>query len=255
MMIVQRCILDDHCISTHTQIVILTSRMSYHLPVWECLLRCFCVLLLAGIERGNNRKGSDITLKDGSIFKEKELHVVPSKQGTLMLLPLPSKNCFRILFPPTRGSGITAKDSGKLGKSYFDQILRERLGTQAAEVEFLNKFQSVFEVTHGVTDQTRCGRVFLAGDASHVHSPFGGQGMNYGMQDVLNLVWKLSWAERCLANYPRTTGEDGISKEASSTERDVAFNMILDSYHDERHSIGEELVKNVDFGTGIGIDM
>ena len=40
----------------------------------------------------------------------------------------------------------------------------------------------------------RFGRVFLAGDAAHVHSPAGGQGMNTGMQDAFNLGWKLALA-------------------------------------------------------------
>ena len=39
------------------------------------------------------------------------------------------------------------------------------------------------------------GRVFLAGDAAHVHSPAGGQGMNTGMQDAFNLAWKLALAD------------------------------------------------------------
>jgi 2-polyprenyl-6-methoxyphenol hydroxylase-like FAD-dependent oxidoreductase len=37
------------------------------------------------------------------------------------------------------------------------------------------------------------GRAFLCGDAAHVHSPAGGQGMNTGMQDAFNLAWKLAW--------------------------------------------------------------
>ncbi len=53
----------------------------------------------------------------------------------------------------------------------------------------------------------RHGRVFLAGDAAHVHSPAGGQGMNTGMQDAFNLAWKLAMVvqetcdERLLESY------------------------------------------------------
>jgi 2-polyprenyl-6-methoxyphenol hydroxylase-like FAD-dependent oxidoreductase len=60
----------------------------------------------------------------------------------------------------------------------------------------------------------RHGRVFLAGDAAHVHSPMGGQGMNTGIQDAANLAWKV----------------DAVL--------DGADDAVLDSYHDERHPIG-----------------
>ena len=64
----------------------------------------------------------------------------------------------------------------------------------------------------------RVGRVFLAGDAAHVHSPAGGQGMNTGLQDAANLSWKLVSA--------LTGGLD-----------------LLDSYHAERHPVGRRVAK------------
>jgi len=66
--------------------------------------------------------------------------------------------------------------------------------------------------------QYRHGRVFLAGDAAHVHSPMGGQGMNTGIQDAANLAWKIDAA---LAG---------------------AGDAVLDSYHDERHPIGRRVL-------------
>ncbi|GAA1976387.1 FAD-dependent monooxygenase [Kitasatospora viridis] len=68
----------------------------------------------------------------------------------------------------------------------------------------------------------RHGRVFLAGDAAHVHLPFGAQGMNTGMQDAFNLGWKLGAAVRGWA----PTG-------------------LLDSYHAERHLAGAVVLRNV----------
>jgi 2-polyprenyl-6-methoxyphenol hydroxylase-like FAD-dependent oxidoreductase len=53
-------------------------------------------------------------------------------------------------------------------------------------------WSSNFRVSHRVADHYRSGRVFLAGDAGHVHSPAGGQGMNTGIQDAINLAWKLA---------------------------------------------------------------
>lgn len=67
----------------------------------------------------------------------------------------------------------------------------------------------------------RVGRVFLAGDAAHVHSPAGGQGMNTGLQDAANLSWKLSAVVNGCA-----TGD------------------LLDSYHDERHPVGKEVLRS-----------
>ncbi|MDJ0409336.1 FAD-dependent oxidoreductase [Rhodococcoides fascians] len=66
----------------------------------------------------------------------------------------------------------------------------------------------------------RVGRVFLAGDAAHVHSPAGGQGMNTGIQDAMNLGWKLAAV---------LGGAD---------------QKILDTYHDERHPVGKLVLRS-----------
>jgi hypothetical protein len=69
----------------------------------------------------------------------------------------------------------------------------------------------------------RDGRVFLVGDAAHVHSPAGAQGMNTGIQDAYNLGWKLALVERGIADA-----------------------SLLDSYEAERHPIGVQLLKTTD---------
>ncbi|MFF8787620.1 FAD-dependent monooxygenase [Streptomyces sp. NPDC015125] len=71
-------------------------------------------------------------------------------------------------------------------------------------------------------EQYRHGRVFLAGDAAHVHLPLGAQGMNTGMQDALNLGWKLGAAVHGWA--PKN---------------------LLDTYHAERHPAGAAVLRNV----------
>ena len=53
-----------------------------------------------------------------------------------------------------------------------------------------------FHVTDRQAEHYRIGSVFLAGDASHIHSPVGGQGMNTGIQDAANLAWKLAAVAR-----------------------------------------------------------
>src|SRR5581483_11168925 len=64
------------------------------------------------------------------------------------------------------------------------------------------------------------GRIFLAGDSSHIHSPFGGQGMNTGIQDAYNLAWKLALVYR---------GRAPLS--------------LLDTYEKERRPIAEDVLK------------
>jgi hypothetical protein len=75
----------------------------------------------------------------------------------------------------------------------------------------------------------RSGRAFLSGDAAHVHSPGGGEGMNTGMQDVFNLAWKLALA------IHGTCGE-----------------ALLDTYSPERSGVGDEVLKNTSRLTAIG---
>ena len=67
----------------------------------------------------------------------------------------------------------------------------------------------------------RAGRVLLAGDAAHVHSPHGGQGLNVGVQDAVNLGWKL-------AQVVKGTSPEGL----------------LDTYHAERHPVGARVQHN-----------
>ncbi|HEX8614795.1 MAG TPA: FAD-dependent monooxygenase [Telluria sp.] len=71
----------------------------------------------------------------------------------------------------------------------------------------------------------RQGRIFLAGDAAHIHLPAGGQGMNVGMQDAMNLGWKLAGALRGRGDAAWLAG-------------------LLDSYEAERHPVGAALYRN-----------
>ncbi len=77
--------------------------------------------------------------------------------------------------------------------------------------------------------QYRDDRVFVAGDAAHIHSPVGGQGMNTGIQDAHNLAWKLAQVHRGLAR-----------------------SRLLDSYHDERHAVGQAVLRGTDAATRVG---
>lgn len=78
-----------------------------------------------------------------------------------------------------------------------------------------------FKVNERQVERYRHGRILLAGDAAHVHSPAGGQGMNTGMQDAQNLAWKL-------AVHLRDGGDDSL----------------IDTYHDERHPVGHQVIRD-----------
>ncbi|KAI8631785.1 hypothetical protein F5Y19DRAFT_376106 [Xylariaceae sp. FL1651] len=82
-----------------------------------------------------------------------------------------------------------------------------------------------FRLHHRGVNSYRDGRLLVAGDAAHIHSPAGGQGMNTGIQDAINLGWKLAAVLR---------GEKPDS--------------FLDSYNNERHAIGQHLLATTDRG-------
>lgn len=99
------------------------------------------------------------------------------------------------------------------------QALISRRGTDYGlhNVRWVRRFTDVTRQAERYRDR----RVLLAGDAAHVHSPAGGQGLNTGVQDAVNLGWKLA---QVLA---------GTSPEA-----------LLDSYHAERHPVGARVLHN-----------
>ena len=81
---------------------------------------------------------------------------------------------------------------------------------------------ATFTVNERMVDTYRAGRVFVAGDAAHVHSPAGGQGMNTGMQDAFNLAWKLALVEGGLA-------KPGLLDSYSAERSGVARQILADS--------------------------
>ncbi|MFE7139261.1 FAD-dependent monooxygenase [Streptomyces sp. NPDC057644] len=80
---------------------------------------------------------------------------------------------------------------------------------------------SSFTDASRLADRYRLGRVLLAGDAAHIHLPAGGQGLSVGVQDAVNLGWKLAAV---------VTGRNGPE--------------LLDTYHEERHPVGERVLTN-----------
>lgn len=98
------------------------------------------------------------------------------------------------------------------------QAMLEGLGTDYGLLKA--RWMSRFADGCRQVDQYRHGRVFLAGDAAHTHSPIGGQGLNLGIQDAVNLGWKL-----------------GAVVAGASAE------PLLDTYHQERHPVAERVLE------------
>ena len=90
------------------------------------------------------------------------------------------------------------------------------------------QWSSRFRINSRALNELRHGRIFFAGDSAHIHSPAGGQGMNTGIQDVINLGWKLAMVYR---------GE--------------ATTALLDTYNEERLPIIRELLATTERGTDI----
>jgi 2-polyprenyl-6-methoxyphenol hydroxylase-like FAD-dependent oxidoreductase len=107
------------------------------------------------------------------------------KDGWVALCPLPSTRSFQFQaqIPPDE------PDEPSLAR--FQQIIDERTGMPAIRL-YDATWLSLYRANVRMVDRYRVGRIFLAGDAAHVHSPAGGQGMNTGMQDAYNFGWKLS---------------------------------------------------------------
>jgi len=76
------------------------------------------------------------------------------------------------------------------GKPAIQEYL-DRLAPEPTTARNL-RWSSVFRISHRIVDRYRVGRVFVAGDAAHIHPPTGAQGMNTGIQDAHNLAWKLA---------------------------------------------------------------
>ena len=145
-----------------------------------------------------------------------ELNIDLDESDFLAVFPLAAKGRARLIGAIKESHG---KDLDKLTFADISDRAAEKLGLR---VEKVNWF-SVYHVHHRVTEHFRKGRAFLLGDAAHIHTPVGGQGMNTGIGDAINLAWKLQAV---------LTGRAGDS--------------LLDSYEAERRAFAVRLVNTTD---------
>jgi 2-polyprenyl-6-methoxyphenol hydroxylase-like FAD-dependent oxidoreductase len=145
-----------------------------------------------------------------------ELHVILDDADFLAVFPLKGKGRYRLI-------GIVRDEmAGKQDKLTWNDVSNRVLGRMQIAVNSVNWF-STYHVHHRVAERFRDGRAFLLGDAAHIHSPVGGQGMNTGIGDAVNLAWKL-------AAVIAGTGDA----------------RLLETYHTERTAFAERLVATTD---------
>ncbi|HEY9130606.1 MAG TPA: FAD-dependent monooxygenase [Dyella sp.] len=114
-------------------------------------------------------------------------HTWRGADGFLALAPLPSTDLFQ--FQASVDPDMQEQPSLAL----YQRIVEERTGRNDIRLSE-PRWLSLWRANVRMVDRYRAGRVFVAGDAAHVHSPAGGQGMNTGIQDAHNLGWKLAAA-------------------------------------------------------------
>ena len=145
-----------------------------------------------------------------------ELHVDLDEADFLAVFPLAGEGRARLI-----GTVCDERAEGSESLRFAD-VSGRAIEHMQLVVERVNWF-STYHVHHRVAGQFRKGRAFLLGDAAHIHSPAGGQGMNTGIGDAINLAWKL----------------------AAVTSR-RAPDALLDSYEIERMRFARRLVSTTD---------
>lgn len=161
---------------------------------------------------------ADVTM-DGQLPRD-SIHTFFAPDGVLACFPLPGDRWRMVANAPHAQEGPSLEECQALVAE------RSHISCRVAEAFWLGHFR----IHTRQVETYRVGPVFLAGDAAHVHSPVGGQGLNTGIQDAHNLAWKLALVHE---NKGRSA--------------------LLDSYHAERHAVGRSLLGATDFATRVGM--
>ena len=170
-------------------------------------------VVFPGSEDSHQYAIADVML-DGPMVQD-EAHAFLTDGGVLYMFPLPKG---RVLV----AADVASHHDGAAETPPLEEIQslvakRGPAGTRVSEPRWL----SYFRIHYRLARHYRHGhRIFLAGDAVHVHSPVGGQGMNTGIQDAYNLGWKLALVARGFAPP-----------------------SLLETYEAERRAVAEDLVK------------
>jgi len=145
-----------------------------------------------------------------------ELHVDLDEADFLAVFPLAGQGRARLI------GTVRDERADRIETLKFEDVSDRAIAHLKVDVRKVNWF-STYHVHHRVAEHFRKGRAFLVGDAAHIHSPAGGQGMNTGIGDSINLAWKLA---AVLAGH--------------------APDKLLDSYEAERIGFARRLVATTD---------
>jgi 2-polyprenyl-6-methoxyphenol hydroxylase-like FAD-dependent oxidoreductase len=145
-----------------------------------------------------------------------ELHIDLDEADFLAIFPLADRERVRLV------GSVRDEAAAHPSGLRFDDVNSRAIDHLKIRIDKVNWF-STYHVHHRVASHFRKGRAFLLGDAGHIHSPAGGQGMNTGIGDAINLAWKLKWV---LAG--------------------LAPDSLLDSYEAERIPFARQLVNTTD---------
>jgi 2-polyprenyl-6-methoxyphenol hydroxylase-like FAD-dependent oxidoreductase len=140
-----------------------------------------------------------------------------SNDDLTALFPIIGDHHFRVL-------GVLPKEYYHREDLPFADILEKVKASMQMPATFHDdNWHSTYRLHHKKVERFSKGKIFFAGDAAHVHSPVGGQGMNTGLQDAYNLAWKMSLVMKGMARA-----------------------SLLDTYHEERNPVAENLLKSTD---------
>jgi 2-polyprenyl-6-methoxyphenol hydroxylase-like FAD-dependent oxidoreductase len=146
-----------------------------------------------------------------------------SRNSFGIFLPMQGKNRYRIIGTFPEGFD---KDEAEIQYDEIEQRIKEN-SKLSFNITNVNWF-SVYKVHTRAVNKFSVGRCFVAGDAAHIHSPAGGQGMNTGIQDAYNLAWKLAYVINCYASE-----------------------KLLHSYNEERLPNAQKLLASTDRGFNV----
>ncbi|MGD7706875.1 FAD-dependent monooxygenase [Microlunatus sp. Y2014] len=141
----------------------------------------------------------------------------------------PGRNEFLVTFPMT--GDRHHRLIGSLGEDETEADVRQLLGERYGVTWGRSGWFAEYRLHHRVADRFRTGPFLLAGDAAHVHSPVGGQGMNTGLQDAHNLAFKLA-----------------------AVVHGEADDRLLDAYEAERRPVAQRLVETTDAAFRLVVD-
>ncbi|MEO5895442.1 MAG: FAD-dependent oxidoreductase [Vicinamibacterales bacterium] len=165
---------------------------------------------------------ADVRLE--SALPHTENHVWLHRDGSFAALPLPEPDTWRLFIEVTRQSDHV---QGSITLEDIRRFMGKRAPGMNARISGEPLWLSDFRISCRMVDRMHDERVFLAGDAAHIHSPTGGQGITTGMQDAVNLAWKLA---RVCRGAPRA---------------------LLNTYDEERLPHAAEVLRETDRTTSI----